>query len=356
MPISIETIVFILLLFLSTRKYRTNVYFRYLPYLIIFIFMVIRYDFGDGVVYRFIFNNIHNGIKMSGIEPLYILLNKLLPSFFSVIFVTSSLYVFVFYYVISNVLTFKERELSLIILALHPYILMVDMSAMRQSIAIVLVFLGVYIGNEYKSIYYIPFCFLATLFHKSAIILLPITFMFNKRHFSKKTKFLILGSTLFFLISSHKLFRLVEFVLSIVNLNTANYLSYLYNGNTNSLYAVVFSFMVLIFFMICGNAVHENNAIYIKLSIFAMIFELLQGNIQQFGRIEMYFLPFLVLSIPLIIKNSLQTLEIDLIITTIKLKKYYCWIVEICLLTVFLLKLINFTTPYFVYQSLFTVG
>ena len=356
MAISAEVIVFFLLVFITTRRYRTNLYFRFLPYIIIFIFMTIRYDYGDGKSYRTMFTYIHAGGSIKGIEPLYIWINKLLPSFGVIVVITSLFYVLTIHFVVSRLLTYEQREFALLVMVLHPYILMVDMSAIRQSIAIALILVGVYIANEYKSLFFIPFCMIAALFHKSAIILLPIVLLLGKRHFTAKVKWAILCGTVFFLIAPNKLFQLIETVLTVAKLSTINYLSYLYNGNENSGLAVILSFGIMVFLMLCGNAVAEKNSIYVKLSIIAMVFEALQGRVQQFGRIDMYFLPFLMLSLPMILKKEPQTLEVLVPNGVVMFNKYACWLVEGCFIIVFIWKLIGFMTPQFAYQSVFTIG
>lgn len=359
MAISMEVLAFFLLLFISTRKYKMNMYFRFLPYLILFVFMAIRFDYGDGKEYRTMFYYLHEGVsttKAEGIEPLYAWLNRILPSFEWVIIITSLIYVFAFYLIISRSLSYQQRGLGLLIMAIHPYILMVDMSAIRQSVAIALIIIGVFIANSYKCIYYIPFCILAAFFHKSAVVMLPVVFLFGKKHFSTFFKCIIFGGTMFFFLLPDKLFQLVETVMPAVGLDSANYLSYLYNGNENGSLAVLLSFMTMAFFLLCGDAVDEKYAIYVKMSVLAMIFEALQGKIQQFGRVDMYFLPFLALSLPLILKRDAKNLEIRAFRNSFLLNPTGCWLVEICFIAVFAWKLVGFMTPQFAYYSIFTAN
>ena len=357
MAISLEVIVFFLLLFLSIRRYRANEYFRFLPYLIIFIFMAARYDYGDGKSYRIMFNTLHNGGSINDIEPLYTWINKLLPSFEIVIVITSFIYIAAFYLIISGTLSYQQRGLGLLIMAIHPYILMVDMSAIRQSVAIALIIIGVYIANKSKRIYYIPFCILATLFHKSAILLLPVIFLFSKKNFSALIKGIIFGGAVFFLLVPDRLFELMEVVLPVVGLDSSNYLAYLNNGNENGSLAIALSLIIMAFFIVFGDTVENRNAIYVKLSVLAMLFEALQGRIQQFGRIDMYFLPFLALSLPLILKRESQrVIRVKMFGKSFLLSRNVCWLAEICFIVVFAWKFIGFMTPQFAYQSVFTIN
>lgn len=355
MAISIEVIIFLILVFVTTRKNRLGSYFQYLPYLVIFVFMAIRYDYGDGDHYREIFYFLHRGVKVSGIEPLYELLNKALPNFEMVVVVTSLIYVIAVYLIASRVLTFEQRGFALCILALHPYILMVDMSAVRQSVAIALILIGVYIANEKRAILFIPFCLIAALFHKSAIAVLPLVFLFKRQHFSQRTKWVILGITVFFLLVPEKLFDILNRTLIALKLNTANYLSYLNSGYENSGMAVILSLAVMAFFFLFGDAVEEKNAIYVKASILAMVFEALQGRVQTLGRIEMYFVPFFMISIPLIVKNEKRTLKTNIFGNVVVLD-YGSYVAESCFIMIFVWKFVRFMTPQFAYYSIFTAA
>lgn len=353
MALSPEIIIFFLCLFISILRYPKNLYFKYLPYFIILTFMSIRYNYGDGESYRIIFKYIKDGVDVYGIEPLYVLLNKISPDFDLIIIFTSIAFVLAIFFVISRTLNYRQRGLALLVMTLHPYILMVNMSAIRQSIAIILFLVGVYIANNYKKIYFLPFVLLGFLFHKSAIVLLPIFFIINKQYFSTKIKMIIFLCTILFVSLKEILFRLVEFLMVAFGLNNVNYISYLNNGNENSSLSILLSFLVMIFFMLFGDAVERKNAVYVKLSILAMVFEALQGSVQQFGRISMYFLPFLMLSIPLILRNNNNQMKIKFFNKSFILNYKWCCFVEVLFIFIFIWKLIGFMTPYFAYHTVF---
>lgn len=352
---NLEVILFLLLLLASVQGYGkksgTKVYFRYLPYIMIFIFMSFRSDYGDGATYRIAFEYLHLGINPEGIEPLYMLLNQISPNFRTVVVVTSLFYVFALYLVVSNTLNFAQRKFALMIIALHPYILMVDMSAIRQSVAIACVVIGVYTGNRYKRVYYIALCLIAALFHKSAIIMLPMFFLLKKGRFPKKAKLLLISATALVIAVPNLLFKIVELLLKIVRLNTGNYLSYLYNGNKNGILAVTLSLLMVAFFALFDNTIEKENSIYGNLAILAMVFEALQGVVQQFGRIDMYFLPFLAIALPLILKGEEKRLKINTSRGALVFNQYICRFVELCFVLIFIWKLVNFMTPQYMYRS-----
>lgn len=359
--INVEIAFFLLVILFSIHKYNGNAYFRFLPYIIVFLFMAIRYNYGDGPAYRnmfFIFNSSAQELKSieytyDDIEPLYRLFNRVMPSFQSVIILTSAFYVAAFCFLISKILTYGQRQLAILVWVLHPYILMVDMSAIRQEIAISIIMIGVYVANKRNSVWFLPFCLLATLFHKSAIVCVFICFLFQKRPFGFKTKLLTFLTTVLFLLFSKKLLDLVQVFLSTLNLNTANYLYYLNNGNKNGVLAVVVSLAIMVFFMFFGDSVDCKNAVYVKLSILAVTFEALQGAVQQFGRISMYFLPFFVISLPLILKGK-APIEIRVLNRIIVVDKKSLTVAEACFLIMFIWKFLGFMTPQYAYTTILT--
>ena len=74
----------------------------------------------------------------------------------------------------------------------------------------------------------------------------------------------------------------------------------------------------------------------------------------ELGRIDMYFLPFLVLALPLILKE--KYLKIQFCRRSIVVNQYGCWIVQACLLAMFAKKLMGFMTPQYMYHTIFTIG
>lgn len=361
MVMNVEIVLFWLFVIFSIHKYYGNAYFRFLPYIVVFLFMAIRYDYGDGSAYRemfYVFNLSAQEMKSieytySDIEPLYVTLNRLLPSFQAVVIITSAFYVTAFCFLISKILTYKQRALAILVWVLHPYILMVDMSTIRQGIAISIIIVGVYVANKRKPVWLIPFCLFATLFHKSAIVCVFACFLFEKRPFSFKTKLVTFLVPVIFLMFSDKLLALIRLFLSVFNLDTANYLFYLNNGNKNGIIAVGVSLIMMLFFMVFGDSVDNQNAVYVKLSIWAVTLEALQGAMQQFGRVSMYFLPFFVISLPLILKQG-SPIRIHLLNRIIIVSQKYLMLVEVCFLFVFIWKFRGFMTPQYAYTTILT--
>lgn len=353
MGVNIEVISFLILMFFTTRRFRCNTYFKYLPYFIMFAFMALRYNYGDGAAYRIMFGQLRQGINLNDTEPMWVWLNNFLPTFRCVIVVTSAIYVIAFYIVLSKCLTYRQRALALMIVVIHPYILMVDMSAIRQSVAIAIIMIGVYVANKYRPIYFVSFCGIAALFHRSAIITIPLMILFNKKNFNRNTKRIIGVGTVMLLLLPQKFLSLVETALRLFKINTNNYMYYLNSGNKNSMYAVIISLVLLMFLLTCCDTVDNKHAIYVKLSILAMVLESLQGVIQQLGRVTMYFLPFMAISLPLILKNENRTLKINLWSTEIVLDKHCCMLAEAVLLAIFGWKFVRFMTiPHYTYHSI----
>ena len=113
----------------------------------LFLFLGLRYDFGnDYSNYLTIFNNISNGIVKLDFDDSFatevgwIYLCQLFKplGFFIMIAFLAVIYCIIFYSFIKKYAPVKYYWLSLIILLFNPFLFLVQSSAMRQTIALLL--------------------------------------------------------------------------------------------------------------------------------------------------------------------------------------------------------------------------
>ena len=120
-------------------------------FLLIFIFSALRYGFGNDY---FSYMNIFNTIKITGwhsylsTNALFILLNKFAPNFQMVIAITSAMFLIPVYFLIVKNVEAKYHVISLGIFLFHPYLFIVNLSAIRQSIAAALFICAVYMAMK----------------------------------------------------------------------------------------------------------------------------------------------------------------------------------------------------------------
>lgn len=157
-----------------------------LSWLIIFIFLAMRYDFGnDYMSYydNFKFFNSYTSFDINDenlhAEPGWVLLCRLFQpvGFFGMVICLTAFQCWVYYKLIKQYVDKKWQWFAVFIFVFDPYLMLVHASMMRQALAAALfVFAIRYIINR-KIIPYLLIIYLATTIHKSAIILYPMFFL-----------------------------------------------------------------------------------------------------------------------------------------------------------------------------------
>lgn len=161
-----------------------------LVFWVIGIGLIILAGIRDGIGYDFygynqIYNTIHtngNNLFNSGIEPLYVVVNKFCNNFGQVIFISALLGVGIKLVAIKNYS--KDIMISLFLYYAGIFI-MYDMGVMRQGIAMGICLLSLqYVLNK-KFIKFLICITIATLFHSSAMVIIPMYFIASNQYSRK---------------------------------------------------------------------------------------------------------------------------------------------------------------------------
>ena len=143
----------------------------------LFFALAFRYDFGnDYLAYNQMFYEIKNGIRDTQVEYGWELFNRLCSpfSFQFLIVIWSFIYCIVFCDFILKYVPPKWYWLSIFLLVFDPYNMLVHVSMLRQSLAIIIFVYSFGFLLEKKIFHYIFFILLASSFHTTALILLPV--------------------------------------------------------------------------------------------------------------------------------------------------------------------------------------
>ena len=157
-------------------------------FMLLFIFSALRDGFGNDYDS---YKNIYEIIKSTGTNsfyddnPLFILLNKISPTFQWFIAITSFIFLFAVYKLIKKNVGEEYHGLALLLFLLNPYIFLINLSSIRQSIALALFIWAVSFAVKRKLIPFILLVFFASLFHTSAIVLLPVYFLAKPKKVSR---------------------------------------------------------------------------------------------------------------------------------------------------------------------------
>lgn len=276
-------------------------FFVILSFLPFFCITAFRYGIGYDYlnIYTKIFNSIINGAATNW-EPAIVLICKLIGKFssdpFYFFFITSLITcIFIYKAILKNSLI---PWLSLILFIVSG-LYMDSMNAVRQYIAISIFAYSFKFIEEQNLKKYIISIIVATLFHSSAIMLLPIYFFCNLKLTPKK-KFWVCV----FIIILLPLFNIV-FMTIISHTKYAFYISSVY-GKANPTYSELLVSSILFFIstiLYKKNKDDNRYNIYYNLTFLFFIMGILSFKILLAYRVIMYFKISLIFMVPLILKS-----------------------------------------------------
>lgn len=279
-------------------------YFIAAAFVVLFLFAALRYMYGnDYYNYYRSYMVSRTGISVFD-EYLYELLCKLVPSFYLLIALTSAVFVYCVYRLIVGTLESDNSWLGLMIFVISPYLFLMNLSAIRQCMAMVCFIVAVYFAIERKLLLYVAFVVIGALFHKSAILLLPVYLVLNKKQMSSWIVCGIIGA----LFGMMFLVDVDSIVLSVVSqFGDANYVHYASGGQGNSLRATLLTSIT--FFYVLGNLprLQGRLQVYGKLYLIGLIFGILAYKMSMLTRIQMYFDIFAVVTLPAIYKMNAES-------------------------------------------------
>lgn len=175
-----------------------------LSFLLVFLFLALRYDYGnDYISYLTIFEEI-SGAAISDYDPTegdreigWFILNRLFSGlgFFSMVAALAIFNCYVYFRFIRKYVPTKYYWFAVFLYVVFPDNMLIQLSAMRQAVAISLFLLGIEFIINRKAIYFLACVALASLFHTTALVLLPAYFLGGKRIIFGKGVVLILVAT-----------------------------------------------------------------------------------------------------------------------------------------------------------------
>lgn len=317
-------IILLIALIFSIPQLNKKYPFRFFTFFILYIFMALRYDYGND--YMSYFNN--HALMNAGREAwgssdiLFYIINVLTPNFFVFIGITSMFYIISIRYLIKKNLVINQYWFAILILLINPYLFLVQLSSIRQTIAICCFIFAVNFAIKRKLILYIIMILIATGMHISAIILLPLYFILTNKPINKKHICLII--TILILLIFTPLFDLIANKL--LEYLPGHYRYYYNQDLQNSLRATLISSFYFLLVISNLGKLKGREIIYGKLSLISTVISILAIKVSMITRIGMYFDIFLILTIPHIFKriNKKLTRQIlFIILISIYILRYY---------------------------------
>lgn len=291
-----------LAIFFAVLGYK-NKYIQRVAYVVLFLFAALRFMYGNDYYnyYRW-FNYIHAG-GQSGFktEVLYNLTNRILPSFPVLVALSSLLLIIVVYRLINKNLPTRYAWIGIFIFVISPALFLMNLSALRQSIATCFFVMAVNLACKKKYLWYLVLVVVAALFHKSAILLLPICLIINDRPVKPWACWAILLGTLVLLLSSQLLLNIVVWVAT--QFGDKNYIYMAEQDMQNSIRATLLTSVFFFYVLFNLPKLKGKQVMLAKIYLLSPFLGILAREISMLTRIQMYFDIFAIVVLPMIFMN-----------------------------------------------------
>ncbi|MEA5071060.1 MAG: EpsG family protein [Petrimonas sp.] len=304
-----------------------------LSFVFIFLFLAFRYDFGNdyqGYLLRFgTYQSEKLNLelfKLDLFEPGWIILNWLFKDigFFNMTILLAFFNSLLYYHFIVKYVPSKYYWLAVFFYIFNNNLLLIQLSAMRQAVAIMLFILSIDFLNKKNIIKFIVCIVIASFFHYTAILLALIFFLVN---FNKKIGnrgLLIVLLIYICLILGGKF--LTPYLFGFISIFSEKYEFYQDKGVVNSGIGFIYYSFILILLLYNEKKQNREVRLIFKISILSILIMPLSLILDIMGRFTLYLTPATIVAYPNLIskmKNPLFKIIIVLIICTFTLFQFY---------------------------------
>jgi len=298
------------ILFAFLSKYKNFQWGLKVSFLLIFLFLALRYNFGNdykNYLNGFLDINRQNTInyhdKFGHFEIGWVFLNRQFRDlgFFVMTAFLALVNCLIYYKFIKKYTPVQYYWLAVFLYIFNADFMLTHLSAMRQSIAIGLFIFSIDYLYKKDAIRYFLCIGLASLFHSSALILLPVYFLgfVNWKINRLSGIVIIILFVSLFISQKYVSLNLDQFV--------ANYFAKyeIYKGGVELGTGWGFAYSMVLFGLVLYYERYQKReiALLFKLSIISFLFIPLGFSIMLIGRVGMYFAPATIIVYPIILKN-----------------------------------------------------
>ena len=277
-----------------------NKYVQRIAFVVLFAFAALRYMYGNDYRNYFLwFRHIHNGGESQfRTEILYNALNRWLPSFPVLVALTSLLLIWVVYRLITKHLPTQLAWIGVFIFVVNPVLFLMNLSAIRQSIAACIFIIAVNFAYRKKYVWYLLLVIAAALFHKTAVLLLPLCLIINAKPVKPWVCWAIFGGTLTMLLFSQPLTNFALWVAE--RFGDKNYIYWLGQEMQNSLRATLLTSVFFFYTLYNLPRLTGKGLVFAKLYLISPWLGVLAKEIAMLTRFQIYFEIFSVVALPII--------------------------------------------------------
>lgn len=275
---------------------------------ILLVFATMRYNFGNDYMHYFMnYTVIRSGNGATSMkEPLFQLIVRICPNYYSFIAITSVFAIVPVYYLIKHFVEERYWGLSVLIYCLNPYLFLMSLSAIRQTLALSCFLIAIHFSLKHKLIPYLIFVALAAMCHISAIILIPFYIIANDKKISRAQIVTFIVCLLVITFSANLFDNLLKLGLDFFDIPNYEYYTTL---GSNTIRATLLSAIYLIYIAINIPRLSGTTLAFSKLAIIGYMFSILAFRISMLTRLQMYFDIFSIIAIPMIIYQNNTSLK-----------------------------------------------
>lgn len=301
-------VIMFLLQFVKVKTDRAYLYRWLLTFLPFFLFGALRTSCGDYESYEIYYEAVHSGLSYlwanERMEVGFAFLNYIMPSYRALI-VFSSLFISLAYaYFFYKTIPAKYSWLAIIFLFLSAdksiYFML---GAMRNSMAIAMLLLSVSFIQDRRYVLMILSTLAASLFHTSALVLLPIAF-FVARNKTMSITELVIWLVVMAVLVLTPISMLIERIVPYVDLYFERYETYVeesHDAGTLVTIGAILMALPALFYMFRNKVITKENNSICRLAL-CFMYSYFLGSLNM--RISHYFVLFL---IPFITNFYVQT-------------------------------------------------
>lgn len=324
--ITVAILNIIVVLFAYLARYRQTRFGLKVSFFLIFLFLALRYDFGNdypAYLQKFFVINQYAYIDyfykfLHYYEPGWIFLCRLFEplGFFAMIAALALFNCVVYYRFIRKYVPPTYYWLAVFLYVFSPGFMLIHSSAMQQSVAIALFILSFDYLYKKDAIRYFLCIGLASLFHYSALILLPVYFLglFNWK--ANNITAIIIFSFYLFLYMFGEL--IMPHLTLFISTHFERYVIYLgVSAEIGTGLGIVFYSILFIFVLYYKKFQNKEKALLFKIVILGYFFIPMGLLIMMLGRVGMYFQVATLAVFPILLLNIKNPVLKNLILASL---------------------------------------
>jgi hypothetical protein len=326
---AIITLGFLSGLFAFLSRWRRTSWGLRASFVVIFVFTALRYNYGwDYNTYLQTFGEVRdNGLfdfnNSHDFEPAWICLNELFCplGFFGMIAALAFVNCLVYYHLIKTHVPVTYYWVAVCLYVFNPIFMLIQLSALRQTVAILLFLVSLEFIHKKQPIRYFLCIGLASLFHLSAVLLLPLYLLalanWNANLASKRVTRIIVVSIFVLLFVFGLNGSLGNLLRDFVADYFERYQTYQDPGKLGTGLGFLYGTIMLVLALFYATSPKESTSLVCRIAIISFMLAPLTLSIELLSRVCFYFAPATLVAYPIIVQNLKAPLLRVLLLTVL---------------------------------------